>query len=240
MNYGTKLRLLWISSHLTVLYSFLSVSSYAIIVSLIWSVVVVVVGGYAGWHRHFIHRSYETGRIRKFILLWLGAIQGIGKPLTICAIHRWHHAHSDTEEDIHSPTTLKWWQILLGFYKEPKLHRRLISDLIQDKNIKFCQRHYFKVIVTLNVILFIIDPVLPGLIMGIVNLHAFYSTGIIINWLNHLGGKPNNNILCAILTLGEGWHKNHHEDSTRYSNQVKWYHLDPTGWTIKYFLKLGD
>ena len=99
-----------------------------------------------------------------------------------------------TEEDIHSPTTLKWWQILLGFYKEPKLHRRLISDLIQDKNIKFCQRHYFKVIVTLNVILFIIDPVLPGLIMGIVNLHAFYSTGIIINWLNHLGGKPNNNI----------------------------------------------
>jgi len=237
MTYASKLRLLWLSSHLTVLYSFVNSSAYAITLSLIWAVFVVMVGGYAGWHRYFIHRSYETGSIRRFVLLWLGAIQGIGKPLTICAIHRWHHKHSDTEEDVHSPTSLKWWQILLGFYKEPKLHRRLIKDLITDNHIKRCQKHYFRVILLINLLLLLIDPVLPGLVMGTVNLYAFYSTGIVINWLNHFGGKPNNNILCAILTVGEGWHKNHHDDSSRYSNQVKWYQLDPTGWVIKYCLK---
>jgi len=237
MTYASKLRLLWISSHLTVLYSFVNSSAYVITLSLTWAVFVVMVGGYAGWHRYFIHRSYETGGIRRFVLLWLGAIQGIGKPLTICAIHRWHHTHSDTEQDVHSPTTLKWWQILLGFYKEPKLHRRLIKDLITDNHVKHCQKHYFRVILIINLLLFMIDPVLPGLVMGTVNLYAFYSTGIIINWLNHFGGKPNNNIICAILTVGEGWHKNHHDDSSRYSNQVKWYQLDPTGWVIKYCLK---
>jgi stearoyl-CoA desaturase (delta-9 desaturase) len=240
MTYATKLRLLWLSSHFTVLYSFLNVTSLTIWLSIAWAIAVVVIGGYAGWHRYFIHNSYQTGRIRRFILLWLGAIQGIGKPLTICAIHRWHHANSDTEEDVHSPTSLKWWQILLGFYKEPKLHRRLIKDLIQDNNIKFCQKHYFKIIIAINLLLLIIDPVLPGLIMGTVNLYAFYTTGILINWLNHLGGKPNNNIISAILTLGEGLHKNHHDDSKRYSNHVKWYHLDPTGWIIKYFLRINN
>ena len=113
MTYATKLRLLWLSSHFTVLYSFLNSSTYTMAASIVWAVLVVMIGGYAGWHRYFIHRSYQTGSIRKFILLWLGAIQGIGKPITICAIHRWHHQHSDTEEDIHSPTVQIFRDVLI-------------------------------------------------------------------------------------------------------------------------------
>ena len=63
-----------------------------------------------------------------------------------------------------------------------------------------------------------------------------YSTGIIINNLNHRGGS-NNNLLYAILTFGEGWHDNHHLDSSKYSNWIKWYQIDITGLIIKWFLK---
>lgn len=236
MTYGSKLRLLWLFNLCTAVYS-LTYATHLLWVSIIPSILMVVIGGYAGWHRYFIHKSYETTPTKRLILLWLGALQGLGKPITVMSLHRYHHAHSDTEKDVHSPTSLTWWQIVLGYYKQPKLSKKYLKDLIQDKNIKFLHNHYFRVMVILNIILFSIDPILPGLMLGIPNMYAIFTTGYILNYLNHKHGESNNNWFYALLTFGEGWHKNHHEDSNRYSNQVKWYQLDPTGWFITYFLK---
>ncbi len=237
MTYGTKLRLLWLANAITASYS-LYVGEY-LWVAVLFCFLFVVVGGYAGWHRYFTHRSYQTSKFISRKLLWWGALQSLGKPITVISLHRHHHAHSDTDTDVHSPTNLSWWQITLGYYKEPKVSRKYIKDLIKDKDIKFLQKYYFHIIVTFNLILLLIDPILPGLVLGISNMWAIFTSGFILNYLNHRHGKSNNNWLYALLTFGEGWHDNHHEDSKRYSNQIKWYQLDPTGWIIKYFLKRG-
>lgn len=238
MTYGTKLRLLWLANAITASYS-LYVGEY-LWVAILFSFLFVVVGGYAGWHRYFTHRSYQTSKFIHRKLLWWGALQGLGKPITVMSLHRYHHAHSDTDTDVHSPTNLSWWQITFGYYKEPKLNRKYIKDLIKDKEIKFLQKYYFHVIISLNTILLVIDPILPGLVFGIPNMWAIFTTGFVLNYLNHRNGKSNNNWLYALLTFGEGWHDNHHEDSKRYSNQIKWYQLDPTGWIIKYFLRRNN
>lgn len=235
MTYGFKLRLLWAFNALTALYS-LYRGEY-LWLAVFFSFLFVVIGGYAGWHRYFTHKSYETSKFIRRKLLWWGAFQCLGKPITVMSLHRYHHAHSDTDKDVHSPTNLTWWQIVLGFYKEPKLSRSYIKDLIVDKEIRFLQNYYFQIIIFLNIILFIIDPILPGLVFGIPNMWAIFTTGYILNYLNHKEGRSNNNWFYALLTFGEGWHDNHHEDSKRYSNQVKWYQFDPTGLIITYFLK---
>jgi stearoyl-CoA desaturase (delta-9 desaturase) len=62
-----------------------------------------------------------------------------------------------------------------------------------------------------------------------------------VNSLTHLFGYQNyntgensrNNWLVAILTVGEGWHNNHHHDPTAASVQHKWWEIDITYYEIK-------
>ena len=231
-----NLRLLWAWAHVTFLFSLINTTANVTILSIAWGMFIVMIGGFAGFHRYFTHRSYRTDKYTEIVMFWLGIIMGLGRPIAIIFFHRWHHAHSDLEDDVHSPKYLSWWQILFGFYKMPNLNKKYIKDLLKDKKIKFAQRHFFKIHILLNISLLIVNPILPGLNLAPITLYALYS-GLIINYFSHINGKSNNNFLLAALTLGEGWHKNHHDDGSRYSNQVKWYQFDPTGWTIKYFLK---
>ncbi|MEM7681266.1 MAG: fatty acid desaturase [Planctomycetota bacterium] len=68
-----------------------------------------------------------------------------------------------------------------------------------------------------------------------------------VNSLTHLFGYRNydckdhstNNWLVALLTVGEGWHNNHHQDQGSASNQHRWWELDLSYYEIKLLEKLG-
>lgn len=68
-----------------------------------------------------------------------------------------------------------------------------------------------------------------------------------VNSLTHLFGYSNyktddhsrNNWLVAILTVGEGWHNNHHHDPVSASNQHRWWELDITYYQIKLLEMVG-
>jgi stearoyl-CoA desaturase (delta-9 desaturase) len=60
------------------------------------------VGITVGFHRLFVHRSFETCTWVKFILAALGSMAVVGSLLN-WAQHRRHHQHSDTPDDPHSP-----------------------------------------------------------------------------------------------------------------------------------------
>jgi len=68
-----------------------------------------------------------------------------------------------------------------------------------------------------------------------------------VNSLSHLFGYRNyptqensrNNWLVALLTSGEGWHNNHHEDPASASNQHRWWELDPMWMIIRGFEMCG-
>lgn len=90
-------------------------------ISLLWSIVngstqlfcatilfTILYSGYGisvGFHRLHSHSSFETWEpIRKF-LLYLGCQGAQGSPVTWSLIHnRSHHAHTDTNKDVHTPT----------------------------------------------------------------------------------------------------------------------------------------
>lgn len=72
--------------------------------------------------------------------------------------------------------------------------------------------------------------------------------GVIINWFSHTIGYRNfstkdtstNYLPLDFLTMGEGYHNNHHKHSSRPNfGGVRWHELDPTYWVIRVFNKLN-
>jgi stearoyl-CoA desaturase (delta-9 desaturase) len=68
-----------------------------------------------------------------------------------------------------------------------------------------------------------------------------------VNSLSHLfgyrsyetGENSRNNWLVAFLTVGEGWHNNHHQFPTAASVQHRWWEIDISYYEIKLLEKLG-
>lgn len=68
-----------------------------------------------------------------------------------------------------------------------------------------------------------------------------------VNSLTHLVGYRNyetnensrNSWLVALLTVGEGWHNNHHHDQASASNQHRWWELDVSYYEIKLLQWVG-
>jgi fatty-acid desaturase len=86
--------------------------------------------------------------------------------------------------------------------------------------------------------------VLWGMIMRIIAVwHITWS----VNSLSHMFGYQNyktgegsrNNWLVALVSVGEGWHNNHHEDPSAASVQHKWWEWDLSYYEIKLLEKLG-
>lgn len=68
-----------------------------------------------------------------------------------------------------------------------------------------------------------------------------------VNSLSHMFGYQNydtgelskNNWFVALLTVGEGWHNNHHEDPSAASVQHRWWEIDISYYEIRLLEKLG-
>ncbi len=68
-----------------------------------------------------------------------------------------------------------------------------------------------------------------------------------VNSLSHMFGYQNydthedsrNNWLVALITVGEGWHNNHHQDPSAASVQHRWWEFDLSYYEIKLLEKMG-
>ena len=88
----------------------------------------------------------------------------------------------------------------------------------------------------------------PGLIVGFFwSTVAVYHGTFCINSLAHLVGKrryitgddSRNNWLLAIITMGEGWHNNHHAYQSSARQGFYWWEYDPTFYLLTLLERLG-
>ena len=84
-----------------------------------------------------------------------------------------------------------------------------------------------------------------GLVWGfVVSTIVLYHGTFTINSLSHLFGNrryqttdaSRNNFFVAVITLGEGWHNNHHANPTSARHGLAWYEFDPS-WLLITVLK---
>lgn len=211
----------------------------------------------AFYHRYFSHRSYKTSRSWQFIFALLGNMAAQRGPLWWASHHRSHHQHADTENDLHSPVQRGFWWSHMGWFTcdasfRTQSHR--IKDFYKYPELRWLDRYDIFGPLLLIVILFIAGELLsiyfPDLntngvqlvVWGffISTLILFHST-VTINSLGHLWGsrrfntrdESRNNFFLAILTLGEGWHNNHHRWAVSARQGFYWWQIDITYYILK-------
>jgi stearoyl-CoA desaturase (delta-9 desaturase) len=101
--------------------------------------------------------------------------------------------------------------------------------------------------ITWGVMMFLIAGI-PGLVWGLCISTVFCWHGTFtINSLSHTwGGRryvttdtSRNNFVLALITLGEGWHNNHHRFQSSARNGFFWWELDITYYTLKLLSLVG-
>ena len=208
-----------------------AVISLILTLSLAFSWPLFLLGLLAGWiffclglsvslHKFSSHRTFETDRITKFIILWFGTAITMGSAINFAAGHRQHHRNSDTPDDPYSLSGSFWHRIKLFCYWFPthKINPMIIKDLLRDKDHVWFNDNYWKILLPYPIILLIIDPVLFGYFYALPVTYVLLGMGY-VTVIAHLrlGTRPydtNDNTwdskIFALLLAGEGYHNTHH------------------------------
>jgi stearoyl-CoA desaturase (Delta-9 desaturase) len=206
--------------------------------------VVRMFGVTAGYHRYFSHRSFKTSRAGQFLFALLAMSSTQKSVLWWAALHRHHHRHSDQEDDVHSPVHRSFFYSHVGWIFDKKHDQTRVDevpDLAKYPELRFLDRHQLVPGIALAVLCFLIDG-LPGLFIGFFLSTVFlYHGTFFINSLAHVHGKQRyvtgddsrNNWWLALITLGEGWHNNHHAYQRSTRQGFRWYEIDITYYVLK-------
>lgn len=187
-----------------------------------------LIGISIGYHRYFTHRSFTTTTYLETIMLFFGLICGGRSALTWAAVHRMHHAKSDTEEDPHSPLYVGVWRVITSRWRVEYIPRKYIVDLLKNPRVVFFHRYgkyihatYAVLMLLVSIDMFVIFVVMPYVL-------AWAGFGL-LNWIAHKDGEPVDVPIMNLVAPGEGWHKTHHKHP-RYTSLHKY---DIAGWTIE-------
>ena len=227
-----------------------------------------VIGITMGYHRLFTHRAFKCPAPIRWCLGGLGSMAAQGPLFFWVGGHRRHHQHSDDEGDPHSPhsggrsgatAVLRGcWHAHIGWMLVPSQQNyfRLVADLLRDRAAVAVNRSY-----TLWVIAGLLLPgaigglvagdgagFLRGLLWGgFVRLFLVHHVTWSINSVCHLFGdapfettdESRNNAICAVLTLGEGWHNNHHAFPSSARHGLAWWQIDVVYLLIQGLQRVG-
>jgi len=215
------------------------------------------------YHRYFSHRTFKTSRWGQFIFAILGNSAVQKGPLWWAAHHRDHHRFSDKKGDIHSPHLQGlYWSHVGWITSRANFRTKLenVKDLAKFPELRFLDR--FDVLVptflasglfALGYLLNIAFPELgtsgPQLLVWgfVVSTVVLFHGTFTINSLSHLFGRrryqttdeSRNNWILALITLGEGWHNNHHHFQASTRQGFFWWEVDITFYVLRFLAFLG-
>ena len=208
----------------------------------------------AVFHRYYSHRSYKLSRPAEVFFLFFGTIMCQGSVWEWAFDHRLHHKHTETDKDPHAITKGFWHAHVLWILRErPELDKQIIRDLADDPLLRFHHRHYallmtVSCVATSLALGWISGDWLGGFYVGfLVRIFISHHATFCINSLAHYWGTkpfdPNqtavNNVVCSLITFGEGAHNYHHVFPSDYRIGDAWYHWDPGKWLIWSLDKVG-
>ena len=196
------------------------------------------------YHRYFSHRSYKTSRTFQFLLAFLGQTSAQRGVIWWSAVHRHHHLHSDMPWDVHSPRHHGFWYSHMGWIFNPtnwKPDYGTVKDLTKHRELVILDRFTYTPAFMLGFAMWLWG----GWTMLVVGF--FWSTMVLyhctffINSLAHevgsqrylTGDDSRNNFWLALITLGEGWHNNHHHYQSSVRQGFRWWEIDITYYILK-------
>jgi stearoyl-CoA desaturase (delta-9 desaturase) len=213
-----------------------------------------MIGITMGYHRLFTHRSFKCVAAVRAALCIAGSMAAQGPVFLWTAYHRRHHSCSDAAGDPHSPhlggvgligTIRGWWHSHVGWMLShvPENYFKLVPDLIRDRLVVRLNRWYFVWVFAGLLLPAIAGGLISGTFFGffsgflwggLVRVFLVHHSTWSINSVCHFWGsapyqtddESRNNLVCAALTFGEGWHNNHHAFPTSARHGLRWWQFD--------------
>ncbi len=214
------------------------------------------------YHRYFSHKAFKTHRWHQFLWAAIAASATQRGPLWWAAHHRQHHKHTETELDPHDSRRGFWWSHLGWILSERHFHtqREQIKDFSRFPELVWLDRFDIAMPALLAASVYGVGSLLAAyapelgtsglqmlfwgyLVSTLVLLHVT----LCINSLAHrFGSRPyataddsRNSLALAVLTLGEGWHNNHHRYCGSARQGFKWWEVDVSFYMLRCMAAIG-
>lgn len=204
------------------------------------------------FHRQLSHRSFSSPKWVEYLLAYCGVLAVQGDPIEWASSHRYHHLHTDTPMDPHSPYEGFWWSHMGWLLDNEATLERVgrrgnTTDLDAQPFYKWIQRTYPWHVVAQFAALYALGG-FPAIVWGgALRVAWVYHITWFVNSASHCWGTQTyntgdlsrNNWWVGLLAFGEGWHNNHHAFEFSARHGFEWWQLDMTWGVICLLEKLG-
>ena len=208
------------------------------------------------YHRYFSHKSFKTSRVVHTLFGLIGVLSAQRGPLWWAAHHRLHHRHTDQPQDPHSPRHGFWHSHITWFMTghHARVDTGRVRDWLAYPELVWLDRFSTPLVIASLIGWYALGEGIAAywpqtgtsgaqmLVWGfVVSTVVLTHATLCINSLAHRFGSrrfetaddSRNNGWLALVTLGEGWHNNHH----RYMGSVRqgffWWEIDMTWYALK-------
>jgi stearoyl-CoA desaturase (delta-9 desaturase) len=209
------------------------------------------------YHRYFSHRAFKTSRLFQFIMAVIGNASIQKGPLWWAAHHRDHHRYSDKLKDLHSPIQKGFWYSHIGWITVEgnlKTRHENVPDLCKYPELVLLDSFDWVIPLLYAGLIYLIGSYLqhlwpegqtsgPQLLIwgGFLSSVLLFHATCTINSLSHVfgnqryqtGDSSRNNFFLSLITLGEGWHNNHHHYPGSVRHGFFWWEIDMTFYILK-------
>jgi stearoyl-CoA desaturase (delta-9 desaturase) len=200
-------------------------------------------------HRSLTHRALTLHPVVAAPCRFIVWITTGMRPREWVAVHRKHHAATDTVEDPHSPAVVGFWRVQLGnvgLYKKVASDEENTRKYARDVPVDAFDKYAFDYslvglsigIAILVVVMTLLGfPFWVGFLAAGVHAVSYVMLSGAINAIGHNSGKQpyknsaTNGQVLALMTGGEGLHNNHHAAPTSARFSLHRGEVDP-GWLM--------
>jgi len=208
--------------------------TYTVLIAGLLTYVFVYIVGVNMFHRYWAHRQFKLIKPFQLLFGYLGMFTMVGDPLSFARVHRYHHKHSDTDKDLHSPIHGRFHSFI-GWMIKPLAHDiplSMVRDLLTPE-FDYLKTYikYQNIIIwgTLVLIFLCSHEILLGIAIGMCISFVFE---MLANTFNHSVKTKSaiNNIVYSYVTLNVP-HLSHHQNPSSSIN-------DPGKCIITFLAKL--
>uniref|UniRef100_A0A7S0V2X9 Fatty acid desaturase domain-containing protein n=1 Tax=Polytomella parva TaxID=51329 RepID=A0A7S0V2X9_9CHLO len=204
------------------------------------------------YHRMLSHRSFQLPKWLEYPLAYCGVLAVQGDPMEWSSSHRYHHLHTDTPLDPHSPYEGFWWCHMGWIFDNDATlqrvsNRKNVEDLSSQPFYRWIRETYAWHVALPLIVLFLFGG-FPALVWGgALRLCWVWHITWLVNSASHCWGYQDyntgdlsrNNWWVGILGYGEGWHNNHHAFEFSARHGLEWWQIDMTWMLVSTLQKLG-
>lgn len=186
-------------------------------------------------------QSFQSPKWLEYAAAYCGALAVQGDPIEWVSSHRYHHMHTDTPKDPHTPYEGFWWSHAGWLLDNDATLERVAdrsnaTDMANQPFYSWLLKTYNWHVVASGALTYLIGGLPMFLWAFCFRTCWVWHITWFVNSASHVWGSQTfntgdlsrNNWWVGILAFGEGWHNNHHAFEFSARHGLEWWQVDVT------------